>query len=39
MIFSEITPDSIDWKWEASQDDGTTWKTNWHIKYKRRNNG
>jgi ketosteroid isomerase-like protein len=36
MTFSEIKADSLDWKWEASTDEGKTWQLNWHIKYKRR---
>ena len=36
MIFHNITKDSFDWEWEATTDDGKTWKNNWHIHYQRK---
>jgi hypothetical protein len=36
MVFTNIKPDSFDWRWEASADDGKTWKVNWPIHYKRK---
>ena len=36
MVFYKITPDSFDWRWESTTDDGATWKTNWLIHYKRK---
>ena len=36
MVFYNITPKTFDWRWEASIDNGTTWKTNWLIHYKRK---
>ncbi len=35
MTFHNITPDSFDWEWESTTDDGKTWKNNWHIHYQR----
>lgn len=35
MVFYDITPGKFMWRWEASQDEGKTWKTNWLISYKR----
>jgi hypothetical protein len=36
MVFSNITAKSFDWRWEASTDNGATWKPNWVIHYKRK---
>ena len=36
MVFDNITPDSLDWDWEATTDEGKNWKNNWRIKYKRK---
>ncbi len=36
MVFYNITPKSFDWRWESTNDNGTTWKTNWVIHYKRK---
>ncbi|HAS45550.1 MAG TPA: hypothetical protein DCS93_34010 [Microscillaceae bacterium] len=33
MVFYNIKPDSFDWDWETSMDEGKTWKLNWRIKY------
>ena len=35
MVFRDITADSLTWDWQASTDDGKSWKTNWQIFYKR----
>jgi hypothetical protein len=35
MTFTNIKPDSFDWNWEISTDDGKTWK-NWPVHYKRK---
>lgn len=35
MVWHDITADSLIWDWQASEDNGTTWKTNWQILYKR----
>jgi hypothetical protein len=36
MAYYNIRPDSFDWDWESTNDDGTTWKKNWQIHYKRK---
>ena len=36
MVFKNITPNELDWSWEASTDGGKTWQVNWPIHYKRR---
>jgi hypothetical protein len=36
MVFTNIKPDSFDWRWEASTDGGKTWQVNWPIHYKRK---
>ena len=36
MVYYHITTQAFDWCWESSTDDGTTWKTNWLIHYKRK---
>lgn len=36
MVFHNITKDSFDWEWEATIDEGKTWKNNWHIHYQRK---
>ncbi len=35
MVFRDITASSFVWDWQASTDDGKSWKTNWQIFYKR----
>lgn len=35
MVFYNIKPQSFDWDWEASLDEGKTWKLNWRIRYTR----
>ncbi len=36
MVFHNITKDSFDWEWESTTDNGATWKSGWHIHYKRK---
>jgi hypothetical protein len=36
MVFLNIKPDSFDWHWESSADEGKTWKLAWAIHYKRK---
>ncbi|MEP6616716.1 MAG: hypothetical protein ABJA57_09070 [Ginsengibacter sp.] len=36
MVYFNILSNSFDWRWEATTDQGATWKTNWLIHYKRR---
>ena len=36
MVWKNITPNEMDWSWEASRDGGKTWQVNWPIHYKRR---
>jgi hypothetical protein len=36
MVFKNIKPDSLDWSWERSDDDGATWKVVWPVHYQRR---
>lgn len=35
MVWFNITPDSFDWNWERSEDQGATWQTLWPIHYQR----
>ena len=36
MVFYNITHNTFDWDWEATTDEGKTWKNNWRIHYKRK---
>lgn len=36
MVFYNITHDSFDWNWEASNDNGSSWELKWKIKYTRK---
>ena len=36
MVWYNITPNSLDWNWERSMDDGSSWETLWNIHYVRR---
>lgn len=36
MVWCNIEPDSFDWNWERSDDNGATWQTVWPIHYVRR---
>jgi hypothetical protein len=33
MLYQNITPEKFDWKWDLTNDDGKTWKSNWEIHY------
>jgi hypothetical protein len=35
MVFSDITPDGLQWRWEASPD-GVQWELLWALAYTRR---
>jgi len=35
MTWYNITPDSLDWDWELSDDAGKTWNLAWRIHYRR----
>ena len=35
MVWYNIQPDALEWDWQRSDDGGQTWKTLWHIDYKR----
>jgi hypothetical protein len=39
MVWSSITENSLDWKYEASTDGGSTWEILWSIRYERKNGG
>jgi len=36
MVFYNITHDTFDWDWEATNDGGNVWKINWRIHYRRK---
>jgi len=36
MVFSDITKNSFNWRWEGTKDGGKTWTTQWILDYKRR---
>lgn len=36
MVFSDITPDSLEWAWQRSADDGANWTDLWNISYRKR---
>ena len=36
MVFYNISHNTFDWDWEATTDEGKTWKNNWRIHYKRK---
>ncbi|HEX5132117.1 MAG TPA: hypothetical protein VFX92_06485 [Candidatus Krumholzibacteria bacterium] len=36
MVWSNIGPDSFDWSWERSDDNGATWQVVWPIHYTRK---
>jgi hypothetical protein len=36
MVFLNVKPDSFDWNWESSKDDGKTWMLGWPIHYQRK---
>ena len=35
MVWYNISDNELDWNWELSQDDGSTWKVLWKIHYTR----
>ena len=35
MVFYNLAPDSLDWDWERSDDDGATWALKWRLHYTR----
>ncbi|HSE27551.1 MAG TPA: hypothetical protein VLA95_04930 [Gemmatimonadales bacterium] len=35
MRWLNVTADSLDWVWDASVDDGRTWRPGWRIHYRR----
>lgn len=36
MFWTDILTDTLSWRWQASVDDGATWKDLWTISYRRR---
>ncbi|HXZ80280.1 MAG TPA: DUF1579 family protein [Terriglobales bacterium] len=36
MVWTNITPNSLDWSWEMSSDRGKNWKVLWPIHYQRK---
>lgn len=36
MVFADITPGSLFWRWQKSTDGGDTWSDRWTIAYNRR---
>jgi hypothetical protein len=38
MVFLNITSDSLDWRWEKSEDVGKSWQLMWPIHYAKRRN-
>ena len=36
MVFTDITEDSLTWRWQATADAGVTWSDQWVIHYTRR---
>lgn len=36
MVWKDIEPDSFNWNWERSSDDGQTWQVVWAIEYRRK---
>jgi hypothetical protein len=37
MVWADIEPDSLNWTWERSDDEGQTWQVLWAIQYRRKN--
>jgi hypothetical protein len=35
MVFENIKPDSLTWRWQASDDRGKTWSDRWVVEYRR----
>jgi hypothetical protein len=38
MVWYDISPEKFEWNWDRSDDGGETWKTLWHIHYRRKAN-
>ncbi len=36
MVYHNITPQSFDWSWDLTRDEGKTWQANWVIHYQRK---
>ena len=36
LVWRNLQPDSLDWSWERSDDNGTTWRVLWTIHYERK---
>jgi hypothetical protein len=36
MVWYNIASDQLDWNWERSEDEGTTWTILWQIHYQRK---
>jgi hypothetical protein len=36
MVYADITPQSLTWRWQRSNDGGATWNDVWVINYTRR---
>lgn len=36
MVWADIEPDSINWSWERSSDEGVTWQVVWAIEYRKK---
>ena len=36
MVWYDIEANSLEWSWERSEDNGASWKVQWHIRYRRR---
>jgi len=35
MVFTDITPSSVEWAWQGSRDGGSSWNDLWNISYRR----
>jgi len=35
MVFTDVKPDSFNWRWEATKDGGKTWQLSWQLHYAR----
>ncbi|QQR86048.1 MAG: hypothetical protein IPJ76_15785 [Flavobacteriales bacterium] len=35
MVFADIAPNTFNWTWKRSADDGKTWEVKWAIRYDR----
>lgn len=39
MLWTDIRPDSLEWRWQRSTDAGETWETVWAVSYRRATRG